>query len=275
MQKIGIFFSLTFLWSYTIWTGLIPSIQTSFTLDIHPDWAFLGLIAPGLFAVILTNFEKGYKGVKNLLLPLTYFRVPLVYYGFCYLGVFVFYSVASLIAIQLNGTLPNSLVKIFDVRTLFILIKLTFIYTICEEIGWRGYALIRLSKYIPPLFATLLVGTMWAIWQIPFTYLCGSFFTIFSLPLFFIHSLSLSIIFAWLYFKTGKSLLLVGLLHGSMNTLALFFPLLLSFSGKGLNYEAVLMEVIIAIFMTPYLTEMRQIAPPRVRYSRSKKGTLY
>ncbi len=270
MRRLGVFFSLTVAWSYTVWITLIPSVQNNLNLSLSLDWAYVGLMAPGLFAILLTSLEKGVKGLKELLTPLLRIRVPLFYYSICYLGVFAFYCLASFIAIQLKGPLPNSLGKIFHPSTLLILAKLTLIYTFCEEIGWRGYALVRLSKYVSPLFSTLLVGFMWGIWLIPLTYLYNSSFTLFTFFLFTLHIFSLSIIFAWLYFKTGKSLLLVGLLHGSMNTLGMFFPLLLSPVGQSLNYEAVLMEVIVAIFMVPYLGDVRYPSSSRTRSRRSK-----
>jgi hypothetical protein len=37
-----------------------------------------------------------------------------------------------------------------------------------EEPGWRGYALPRLESRFSPLLSSLIVGTLWAIWHLPF-----------------------------------------------------------------------------------------------------------
>jgi membrane protease YdiL (CAAX protease family) len=86
-----------------------------------------------------------------------------------------------------------------------------------EEIGWRGYALPLLSARLGLARASLLLGVIWAIWHLPLFFVpgidnYGQSFMIFALQV-----TAISVPIAWLYARTGGSLLLVMLMHGASN----------------------------------------------------------
>ncbi len=86
-----------------------------------------------------------------------------------------------------------------------------------EEVGWRGYALPRLAQYIGLGGASLVLGVVWAVWHLPLFILPDSGSTGQSFLVYLLHVMALSVFFAFVYWKTDGSLLLVMLLHSAVN----------------------------------------------------------
>ena len=86
-----------------------------------------------------------------------------------------------------------------------------------EEIGWRGFALPRLQAEYSALTASLLLGVVWITWHAPLFVVPGAIQTELNPLPFLIQGLALAVVFTWLYNSTRGSLLLVVLLHGTVN----------------------------------------------------------
>lgn len=101
---------------------------------------------------------------------------------------------------------------------------LTALFTggVCEEVGWRGFLLPRLQKRFSPLSASLILAPVWTFWHLPL-YLTGIRPPASMVP-FFAMVILLSILFTWLYNRTGGSVLLVVLLHAAVNNYAVLVP---------------------------------------------------
>jgi membrane protease YdiL (CAAX protease family) len=86
-----------------------------------------------------------------------------------------------------------------------------------EEIGWRGYALPRLSERAGLGPASVVLGVIWAVWHLPLFLVPASDTFGQSFPLFLTEVTAMSVAMAWLYWRTRGSLLLVMLLHAAVN----------------------------------------------------------
>lgn len=86
-----------------------------------------------------------------------------------------------------------------------------------EEIGWRGYALPRMSDHFGLAPASVILGIIWAGWHLPLFFVPASDTFGQSFPLYMLQVTALSVAAAWLYWRTNGSLLLVMLLHASVN----------------------------------------------------------
>ena len=88
-----------------------------------------------------------------------------------------------------------------------------------EEIGIRGFALPVLLTRLGPRKASVVIGVFWALWHLPA--LLGQPALIWTAQLFL--CVSLSVVFTYVWLRTGGSILVAILLHGAINGWAAFF----------------------------------------------------
>lgn len=107
----------------------------------------------------------------------------------------------------------------------------------------------------------MLLGVLWALWHLPLFFLHGSGSDGQSFPIYLLHVTALSVAMAWLYWKTGGSLLLVMLMHASVNTTTGIVPADVpravdpfSLSGSFVAWVTVGLSWMVAAFL---LTRMR------------------
>jgi membrane protease YdiL (CAAX protease family) len=88
-----------------------------------------------------------------------------------------------------------------------------------EEAGWRGFALPHLRTSRGLLRSALILAVPCAIWHTPAFFFVETYreMGLAILPGFFFGMAAGSIVFAWLYERTGGSILAVALWHGSYN----------------------------------------------------------
>jgi len=88
-----------------------------------------------------------------------------------------------------------------------------------EEIGWRGFLVDRLAPRMGLVRTSLLVAAVWATWHLPLFWVSESFAS-FGLPgtLGWVTSLTAgSVVLAWMYLASGRSIWLVALWHTAFN----------------------------------------------------------
>jgi membrane protease YdiL (CAAX protease family) len=71
-----------------------------------------------------------------------------------------------------------------------------------EEIGWRGYALPRLSERVGLAPASVILGIIWASWHLPLFVMLDSDKLGQSFPIYLVQVTALSVAAAWLYWRT-------------------------------------------------------------------------
>lgn len=131
-----------------------------------------------------------------------------------------------------------------------------------EEIGWRGYALPRLSERFGLAAAGLIVGMLWATWHLPLFFFGQSDTLGQSFPLYFLQVTALSVAMAWLYWRTGGSLLLVMLLHATVNDTKDIVPSAVPGATNALSLSASLVGWMTVAFLwiaaAYFLVQMRK-----------------
>jgi membrane protease YdiL (CAAX protease family) len=201
-----IFFILAFAMT---WGLQLPAFLAHEGLIEEPPERFMTLVGLGAFgpmvaAMIASRLEG--TGVKALLRPLGRWRVGLRWYLAALLvpGGILVLAAAAWNALGHTEPLvypPDS--PAFAAAAI--------VFPFGEEVGWRGFALPRVTSKIGPLAASTVIGVVWALWHVPMLTLQGvrpAFY--FAFVPFMVCG---SVLFTWIYRHTRSSLLLAVLTH--------------------------------------------------------------
>ena len=178
---------------------------------------YLGIFTPGILALLLTYREGGAAAVRSLVKRLFRWDVGVRWYLFA-----LFFVISLKLAVAVTLRLGTGEWPVFGRDPVYLLIAATIGSTITggqagEELGWRGYALPRLARTFGLGAASLLLGVLWAAWHLPLFFLLGAETNGQSFPFYVIQVTAISVVAAWLYMKTGGSLLLTMVFHAAVN----------------------------------------------------------
>jgi membrane protease YdiL (CAAX protease family) len=123
------------------------------------------------------------------------------------------------------------------------------VFTNGEEVGWRGYILPRLQAKYNALVSSLILGVTWSVWHLPKFFGTGSSGGR-SFIWFAVFTVSVAVLYTWLYNNTHGSLLLVALFHASGNTVGVFLPVKFAVVGGIQSNLEIVFFVIAAIVVT-------------------------
>jgi membrane protease YdiL (CAAX protease family) len=213
------FFLLTFLitWGFGALAIFLPAqFQALFgeLTDTSPVY-FLAIATPTITATILTFARDGWTGLGALYARLLRRRFGIQWYALVLIGI----PVAGWIATRITES--NPLKETSNPSQLIWLLFYLFITgPLCEEMGWRGYALPRLLNRFTPFTASLILGIIWGLWHLPSFFLGSMVQASMSLPIFLFNALCLSILVTWFFQKTGGSVLITVLIHYMVNICA-------------------------------------------------------
>jgi len=244
VRAIGTFLLLTFattwgLWALVIWAsggdhapGPVPGLAIGGPLFL------VGVFAPGLIAVALTAWAGGRGATLALLRRIVAWRVSLRFYAFALLLMPVVKLAVAGLYRALTGTWPH-----FGETNAVVLAAATVLSTVGqagEEVGWRGYLLPRLTERVGLAGASIIVGVVWAVWHLPLFFARGTDTYHQSFLLYALQLTAYSIALAWLYWRTGGSLLLTMFMHAAFNNMKDIVPSGLVAGGRVFSFDSTL-----------------------------------
>jgi len=195
--QLPLFFLLTYLLSW--WAvpflngGLVPQ-------------------GPAFAAVIVTAMVAGKQGLREFWKRLRNFGN-----GWAYIAgpaiIFGYQGLAYVINLLLGATVVVSP----QIPPMGVWLELLIVGGIWEEIGWSGYALPKLQERFAnrpngPLMAALILGIFRAIWHLPL-FMYGTLYW-FDILIF---EVAAQVIIAWLYNRSGGSVLAIMVFHFTSN----------------------------------------------------------
>lgn len=125
--------------------------------------------------------------------------------------------------IALGGTLPALDTDASSPSAVLTLLFFVFWFgPLPEELGWRGFALDRLQDRLTALQASLVLGSVWALWHVPLFFVPGTYqesleFGSIRSCVFLLSMVPLSVLMTWVYNNTARSTLSAVLIHYSGN----------------------------------------------------------
>lgn len=216
-----------FLLAYSLsWLGWLPYVLSQSGLGLlpfHPS-QLVGLpggYGPLLSGLLMTGVTEGKAEVRHLLRRLVLWRVGWQWYLFALIGV---PSIFVLGFLPLPGAVAALRVPSPQFVLVFLLLLVLEIFTsgLGEEPGWRGFALPRLQQQHGPLLGTLILGLLWGGWHLPLFLTTWAIVGADGLSIceFVLGSMSLAIMFTWVFNHTRGSLLVAILFHASIDAFA-------------------------------------------------------
>lgn len=254
------FFLLTFAFTWAMWlaSSARAATGTSWLFGFGRPVFLLGVFAPALVALALTAYVEGREGVVRLLAPIGKWDVGLRWYLFAVAYMAAAELLAALVHRVVAGAWPT-----FGTRQWLLMLGAIPISTWVqagEELGWRGYALPRLARLLGLGTASVLLGAIWALWHLPLFFMPGSGSDGQSFPIYLLFVTAVSVAMAWLYWRTGGSLLLVMLMHASVNNTTGIVPVELpnavnplSLSGSFVAWATVAVLWAVATLLLPQM----------------------
>jgi len=214
------FFVCTFAisWAFFIGTAVWSRRVDADTAARWAPWIVVpGVFAPALVALALTARARGEDGVRALLAPLFRWQVPTWTWSFALSFMAAIKLLAAVVHRLLFGAWPR-----FGAEPWFVMLAATVFSVLAfgqagEEVGWRGFALPRMSARWGLGWASLVLGVIWATWHLPLFWLNGTDKQGQSFPLYLLQVTAMSVAIAWLWWRTGGSLTLTMLLHAAVN----------------------------------------------------------
>ena len=118
-----------------------------------------------------------------------------------------------------------------------------------EEPGLRGFALPRLQSRMSPLWASLIIGVLWAAWHLPVLLNQNAV----SIVAFLLLARVLSFYFTWLLNGSGGSLIPVMILHATQNSEEVFESALSGLAGTDWELASSLGLLVVGVIVAVWL----------------------
>jgi membrane protease YdiL (CAAX protease family) len=229
------FLALTFALTWIAW--IVPAVLApgSTVLGVGGPIFLFGVFAPAIVAVVLTAVREGRQGVARFLSRIGRWQVAGRYYAFA-VG---YMAAAKMLGAVLVRTFEGAWPAFGDDSVLLMagaMLVSTWVQA-GEEVGWRGFALPRLTASLGLGGASVVLGLVWALWHLPLFYIPGGGTEGQSFFLYVAYVVAISVAMAWLYWKTGGSLLLTMIMHAAINNTTLI-PLASAHAVAPLSFEA-------------------------------------
>jgi membrane protease YdiL (CAAX protease family) len=205
--------------SYLVFWGPIALLRIptiSFVSNVRgPIWAILlfllGGFVPSTAAILLTAIDEGSQGLMSLWKRCLQFNLGWRWY-LAIVGVVVLGAVGQIL---INSLLGNAFNYSLYLSQLPSFLPLILLGPVSEELGWRGYLLVKLQRRWNALVSSLAVGIVWGLWHLPLFYMVGTSQHELHLPFvgFLLGTLTLSVVMTWVNNNTRNSIWAAILLH--------------------------------------------------------------
>lgn len=217
----------------------------------------LGAFAPALSALAVTGAAEGEPAVRELGRGLRKWRVGWQWYLVAF-GLPIAEGVLAAGVAAAFGAFKLTRINMEMLRATLPSLWIAFLFAAGEELGWRGFALPRLLLTRNAIGASLIVGSMHAVWHWPLLLLPHQYLSDVPFLPWTTSVLAEALVFTWIARGTGNSVLLATCFHGMVNIAMVFYdgvdPHWMPWLKCGIS---VLVAVVLALATGPELMRRR------------------
>lgn len=216
-RLIMLFFALAIVWSWGL--GFIATGMKANSPALGTVLMMIAGLGPSLAGVVALS--TGSAGLHTWMARCLNWRVGSGWYLVAFLAPPPVMVCALALHATLGGPLPA-----FPAASQIPLVIANFGLVLLiggplgEEYGWRGYLMSALAPRTNWRAASLAVGVVWGLWHLPMFFMAGMAHALMPIPVFLLNILAGSVLFGWLFERTGRSVLPAVVLHTSLNAFA-------------------------------------------------------
>jgi membrane protease YdiL (CAAX protease family) len=253
------FFTLVFVMSAVVWSigGLAERFMPE-ERELDLPLSALMFVCPGIAALILVQREGGWGGVKKLVKRTLN---PRIKGGLWYVLILL---LMPAIAVLQYGLMNRIRLPVpdpaFPVWMVPVSVLVFFIAALSEELGWQGYAIAPLQARWKALTASVVLGTVWAVWHVVPLIQLGR--TPVQIAWQCMDMVATRIVIVWLFSNTGRSVFAAVLYHTMYNVSTVLLP------NYGLRYDPMATSIVIAVVATAVTFLWGAETLSRYRYAR-------
>ena len=232
-------------------------------LIVGPQWfdetlRLVTKFGPSLAGIFVILYFYRLKGLVSLVKSLTRFRVSLIWFMFVLLiPLIIAFSAIGIYALTTEETIyldPD--ITAYSALVIYLSLLTRYVFAgggMGEELGWRGFMLPYVQRYLSPLQASIIIGIVHSFWHTPA-------YGLMTIP-FTLYTVALSIVFTWIFNNTRGSILLMVLLHGSINASTNFMDELFPQTDENMIIVVITLTIwlIIGLVLMKYLDTSKQI----------------
>lgn len=218
-HAIVFFVALAFAWSWGL--GFVASSLKASSPTLSAALMMIAGFGPSLAGVAVIALSTGSAGLRTWIARCLKWRVGSGWYVLAFLAP----PAVMVCALALHAALGGALPAFFAASQIPLIIAnfglvLLMGGPLGEEFGWRGYLVSALTSRMNWRAASLAVGVVWGVWHLPLFFLAGTAQALMPIPVFLLNILAGSVLFGWLFERTGRSVLPALVLHTSLNAFA-------------------------------------------------------
>lgn len=172
----------------------------------------LVVYSPAIAGIGLVWRHHGRHGLSRYFRRLLMWRMPLVWWAYLVLGMPAVFYLGAWLKGESFDPFPFS-----PWYSVVPALGLTLILGPMEEFGWRGVALPLLQRRMAPIWAGLLLSTLWATWHLPAFLLEGTPQSEWSFAAFFIGLVAIELTLTPMFDAARGSILIPILYHFQLN----------------------------------------------------------
>lgn len=230
---LGAFFLLTFglmlaTWGVLALSGLSVASTTNTdapTSTLAMVLYLLGGFTPSIAGFIMAYRQNGREGLRDLGKRFIQFNLGLKWYLIIIaIPLVVQVGIGFVYWLQGGQFTPSELLS-QPAALLATLIPVFLFGPLSEEFGWRGFAQDRVQARWGFLQGNVLLGLMWGFWHLPLFFVAGSGQQqagnpLLVFPSYVVWVVSMTMLFAWVYNHTNRSIWGAMLFHFMNNFMA-------------------------------------------------------